>query len=94
MYESWRVFWVYVSPLTTLLDDVRAAERMKFPLLEASHIEMCVRVSVAVIDQLVGEADRLIDPPDAAEKLALFRVVFVDAFAVPADPGSPVWSWM
>jgi hypothetical protein len=45
-------------------------------------------VSVVVIDHAVGGADNAIAPPDAAEKVACWRVVTADTEVVPADPGS------
>jgi hypothetical protein len=82
-----------VSVFTTDLDVVRAADQRKFPAVEASHTEMCVIVSVVVIEN-EGELDNAIAPADAAEKVADDRVVTADGFDVPAAPGSAVCSLM
>jgi len=84
---------VNTSVLTTDLEVVSAAVQRRLPAVEASHTEMCVMVSVVVMVN-AGELERAIAPLEAAENVADWRVVTADAFAVPAAPGSPVWSLM
>ena len=89
--ETPSVVNVRVSVFTTDLDVVSAADQRKFPAVEASHTEICVIVSVVVIEN-DGEFDSAIAAPEAAEKVADDRVVTADALAVPAAPGSAVCS--
>jgi len=89
--ETPRVVNVRVSVFTTDFDAVNAAVQRRLPAVEASHTEMCVIVSVVVIEN-DGEFERAIAPVDAAENVADWRVVTADAFAVAAAPGSAVWS--
>jgi hypothetical protein len=83
-----------VSPVLTVFDAVRAAENRKFPAVVASHAEMCVTTSpfVPAQDAQDGVFDIDFDPADAAFHDTVGRVVTDDAFVVPTDPGSPVWS--
>ena len=83
---------VSVDPLMTGTLDVRAADSWKFPAVEASQNEMWVMVSLAVMEN-AASADRDIDVPDGALKVAAFRVTTALTFAVPAAPGSPMWSF-
>ena len=76
---------------TTDFDVVNAAVQRRLPALEASHTEICVIVSVVVMLN-DGEFERAIAPEEAAENVADWRVVTADGFAVPAAPGSAVWS--
>jgi hypothetical protein len=64
-----RVVKVRVSVATTDFDVVNAADHRKFPEVEASHTEICVMVSVAVIVN-AGEFDNAIAPADAALNVA------------------------
>jgi hypothetical protein len=73
---------------------VTVPEPRKFPLLDASHSVKCVNVSVAATDVHVMSASLVIAPLDAAAIDTVFRVFSVATLVVPADPGSPVWSWM
>jgi hypothetical protein len=84
---------VSVSVLTTALDEVRAADQWKLPPVEADQTEMCVMVSVPVMVN-AGEFDSAIAPDAAAENVADCRVVTTDGWRVPAEPGSPMCSWM
>jgi hypothetical protein len=93
--ETDRVYVVIenVEPLTTATPAVIAHDSMKFPAVEASHSDTWDRVSDVVIDQ-VPNVFRVIDPADAAFQVIALRVVTALAFAVPAEPGSPVCSLM
>ncbi len=46
-------------------------------------------VSEAVMEYDASD-DSAADPADGAASVSAFRVVTADAFAVPAEPGSPV----
>jgi hypothetical protein len=67
--ETPRVVKVRVSVFTTDFDVVNAADHKKLPTVDASHTEMCVIVSVAVIEN-DGELDNAKAPEDAAENVA------------------------
>jgi hypothetical protein len=64
------------------------------PLVEAVQNEMSVSTSPFVPAQLVhaGVFDAEIDPADADPHVTDCRVVTLDTFDVPAEPGSPVCS--
>jgi len=79
--------------LATAFDADKAADHRKLPAEEASHTEMWEIVSVVVIDQDGLVPVNAIAPDEAAAKVAWERVVTAPAFAVPAEPGSPVWSF-
>lgn len=87
---------VKVFVFTHACEEVRAADALNVPAVDAVQIEMCV--SVSVVDTFVqGPAVPVIafDPPDAEAIVAAFRDVSPAAAAVvPAEPGSAVWSSM
>lgn len=69
-----------------------ANEYRKFPDVDASHTEMCERVS-EVLTFVHGPAlaDCAIDPAEAAAYAAVLRDASpTAAFAAPAEPGSPM----
>jgi hypothetical protein len=80
-----------VSPFATVLGELSAPVNSTFPALEASHTEMWLMVSEAVIEYDPSD-DSVNAPPDAAVHVAWLRVVTADTFAVADAPGSPVWS--
>jgi hypothetical protein len=55
-------------------------------------METCVMVSEVVMEYDASD-DSAADPADGAASVRALRVVTADAFAVPAEPGSPVWSF-
>jgi len=81
-----------VSPVLIVFEAVKVAENRKFPALVASHAEICETTSPFVPAQLaqLGVFDMALDPADAADHDTVGLVVTDDAFAVPAEPGSPV----
>jgi hypothetical protein len=78
-----------------LLLAVNAAEPRNVPPVDAVHRLMCEIVS----DPLAHDAhagavpDCADEPADADARVDCTRVVFADAFDVPALPGSPVCSF-
>jgi hypothetical protein len=79
--------------IVTLADSVTAA--WKLPAVLASHPLIAVTVSPLVPahefhDGSVPFADTL--APDAVAHVVAGRVVTDETFAVPADPGAPLWS--
>jgi zona occludens toxin (predicted ATPase) len=91
-YERVRVVRENVEPFTTGTPADSAHDSWKFPADDASQIEICVIVSDVVIDHVPSD-DSAIEFDDGAANVGALRVVFVDAFAVPAAPGSPVCSF-
>jgi hypothetical protein len=81
-----------VLPLMTGTDAVSAQLCRKLPDVLASQIETCEMVSDVVIENDDSD-DSAIDPADAADQAMAFRVVTAEALLVPAEPGSPVWSF-
>jgi hypothetical protein len=57
-----------------------------------SHIDTWVIVSDPAVHAAHETAEAAVDPADGAANVNCFRVVSALAFAVPAAPGSPVWS--
>jgi hypothetical protein len=83
---------VNVSPAVTDFEAARSSDPRNVPAVEAVQNEMCEYVSVVDTLVQVRAASVVIAPPEAAAKDACFLVVSVAALAVPAEPGSPVWS--
>jgi hypothetical protein len=81
------------SPAVKATDESRASDPLKVPPDSADQNETCVTVSVAATSSQMMLALFVAAPAEAAPKLACFRVVSVAAFDVPAEPGSPVWSF-
>jgi hypothetical protein len=84
---------VNVSPIATVLEAVSATLARNVPPEDASQNDRCEYVSA--VDTLVHVRSALVvmDPAEAAENVACWRLVLPAAFEVPADPGSPVWSF-
>jgi hypothetical protein len=84
---------VKLSPLSTARDTARSSEPRNVPAEVADQNDTCEYVSeVDTLVQLMS-AEFVIDPAEAAEHVTASRVVLPAAFAVPAAPGSPVWSF-
>lgn len=85
---------VNVSPLVIDFAVVNAAENKKFPAVVESQTEMWDSVSEPDAHDAQDKVpDIAFDPPDAADQVIAFRVVFADAAVVAAAPGSAVCSF-
>jgi hypothetical protein len=84
---------VKLSPTATVLETARSSEPRNVPATDADQNETCEYVSAVDTDVQATSAEFVIDPPDDAEQVAAVRVVLPAAFDVPAEPGSPVWSF-
>src|SRR5262249_51503100 len=80
-------------PVTTVCADATGQENRKFPTVRASQNDRCVMIDGEANDHddHVGEFDADLDPADAAFHVTATRGTEAIVFAVPADPGSPVW---
>lgn len=85
---SWKSLPAVTAPPVTVLLPLNV------PAVDADHSEQCEYVSAVDTPSHNTAAVFEIAPPDAADpNVAWTRVVFAAAFAVPAAPGSPTWSF-
>jgi hypothetical protein len=83
---------VKLSPIATVRETARSSLPRNVPPDVADQNETCVYVSAVPTFVQLTSAEFVIEPDAAAEHVTATRVVLPAAFAVPADPGSPVWS--
>src|SRR5262249_48885302 len=80
-------------PVTTVCADATGQLNRKFPTVRASQNDRCVMIDGEANDHddHVGELDADLDPADAAFQVTETLGTEAMVFAVPAEPGSPVW---
>jgi hypothetical protein len=85
---------IRLSPLTTDRDAVNANEARNVPPLLAVHSVPCVTVTEPPAHPLSVLVPVCVALPAEAVGNAIVARVELPTFAVPAEPGSPVWYWM
>src|SRR5215468_4632664 len=86
-------FATRVLPVTTVCAEATEQENRKFPAVTASQNDRWVITDgdANAHDAHVGVFDAVFDPPAAAFQVTATRGTEAMVFAVPAEPGSPVW---
>jgi hypothetical protein len=82
-----------VSPFVIDFEAARAPDCRKVPPDAASQRLTWLTVSGPADHAAHDTAEAVIEPADGAANVTSLRVVSAEAFAVPAAPGSPVWSF-
>jgi hypothetical protein len=82
-----------VAPVTMATLVPRLADHRKLPPLAASKkLTLTIVSALPAHEAHAGTFDKLRTPPEAAENVAAGRVVTLEMFDVPAEPGAPTWS--